>query len=144
MIELSGSGRSNGCRLRCAGGSPWNNTAQAVIAWDLNYTEGFTVYVDVQTNFSRRYLIYTAVDTDGLGDNTYVRHGLGTHAADGTWRTFLRDLQADLAEAQPEAAIEAVNAFSIRGSGRVDDIQLETTFPAELDTDADGLTDGIG
>jgi len=44
--------------------------------------------------------------------------------ADGTWRTFVRDLQKDLKEAQPAATITKVNAFLIRGSGKVDDIML--------------------
>jgi RHS repeat-associated protein len=36
----------------------------------------------------------------------------------------MRDLQADLEQAQPGVIIEEVNGFLIRGSGRVDDIKL--------------------
>ena len=61
---------------------------------------------------------------DGLGSGEYVHHGLGTAAMDGQWHTFVSDLQADLADAQPGVTILEVNGFLIRGSGRVDDIKL--------------------
>ena len=38
----------------------------------------------------------------------------------------MRDLQADLAEAQPGVRILQVNGFLIRGSGKVDDIKLHS------------------
>ena len=43
---------------------------------------------------------------------------------DGRWHTFVKDLQADLDEAQPGEKILEVNGFLIRGSGKVDDIIL--------------------
>jgi hypothetical protein len=46
---------------------------------------------------------------------------------DGQWHTFARDLQADLEASQPGVDILEVNAFLIRGSGRVDDILLKIT-----------------
>ena len=49
--------------------------------------------------------------------------GLGTAPMDGQWHTFARDLQAALGDAQPGVTILEVNAFLIRGSGRVDDIK---------------------
>ena len=54
-----------------------------------------------------------------------VRLGLGTGAKDGQWHTFVRDLQADLNQAQGRRVkILSVKSFSIRGSGKVDDIKL--------------------
>ena len=47
-------------------------------------------------------------------------------ASDGRWRTFIRDLQMDLKEAQPGVRILEVNGFFVRGSGRVDDIELRS------------------
>jgi hypothetical protein len=49
---------------------------------------------------------------------------LGSDAGDGRWRTYIRDLQSDVDEAQPGIRILEVNGFLIRGSGRVDDIEL--------------------
>ena len=90
----------------------------------MNYSEDFIVYIDVKTTKGQRYLYYEAVDQNALGKRRNVHHGLGTAAMDGQWHTFVRDLQADLAEAQPGVTILQVNGFLIRGSGRVDDIKL--------------------
>ena len=90
----------------------------------MKYSEDFIVYLDVETTAGHRYLYYTPVNQDGLGSGEYVHHGLGTAAMDGQWHTFVRDLQADLADAQPGVTILEVNGFLIRGSGRVDDIKL--------------------
>ncbi|MBU2490270.1 MAG: hypothetical protein KKA60_12840, partial [Proteobacteria bacterium] len=54
----------------------------------------------------------------------YVHHGLGAASKDGTWKSFTRDLAADLAEAEPGNVILEVNRFLIRGTGRVDDVTL--------------------
>jgi len=124
VIEFNGLGTSNGYRLRNEDGSKWQNTNQFVIEWSMNYSQGFTIYIDCETTAGHRYMTYRPVDEDELGDGTYVRYGLGTSARDGNWHTFMRDLQADLEEAQPGVTIEEVNGFLIRGSGRVDDIKL--------------------
>ena len=124
VIELLGTDTANGYRLRSDDGSPWSNTTHRVIEWSLAYDESFVVYVDVETTAGQRYLYYTPVDYDSLGTTRYVHHGLGSNTADGRWRTIVRDLQADLAEAQPGATILEVNAFLVRGSGRLDDVTL--------------------
>lgn len=56
----------------------------------------------------------------------YVHHGLGSHVIDGQWHTFERNLLADLEEAKPGEEILEVNGFFIMGSGRVDDIKLNS------------------
>jgi len=84
-----------------------------------------------------RYMMYTPVDENELGDGTYVRYGLDKSVRDGNWHTFMRDLQADLEEVQPGVVIQEVNGFLIRGSGRVDDIKL-----LESTADGDGMEDG--
>jgi len=82
------------------------------------------VYLDVETSAGHRYIYYTPDDYNDLGSGEYVHHGLGSVAKDGQWHTFIRDLQSDLAEAQPGVSILEVNAFALRGNGKVDDIQL--------------------
>ena len=64
----------------------------------------------------------TPAATSSLGTGTYIHHGLG-NIADGTWRSVMRDLEADLKEAEPDNELQAVLGFLIRGSGRVDDIR---------------------
>ncbi len=123
VIQLTGSGIDNGYQLRNSDGTKWHNSNQFVVQWSMKYSEDFLVYIDVKTTAGQRYLSYQPVDQNSLGKKQYVYHGLGTAVIDGQWHTFVRDLQADLAEAQPRVTILEVNGFLIRGSGSVDDIK---------------------
>ena len=79
----------------------------------------------METTAGHRYIYYTEAGYHNLGDGEYVHHGLGPNSIDGQWHTFVRDLQADLEEAQPGVSILEVNGFLIRGNGCVDDILLK-------------------
>jgi len=141
VIEFAGSGTSNGFRLRNYDGSPWRNTSQFIAEWSLQYSENFIVYFDVETTAGHRYIYYTPADEDLLGNAGMVHHGLGTNVMDGQWHTFVRDLQSDLQDAQPGVSILEVNAFLIRGSGRLDDIKLRDDKQV-YETAEDGYIDG--
>ena len=141
VIQFTGSATANGYRLRNADGSDWNDTACKVLEWSMSYNEPFVVYVPVQTKNGFRYLYYTSVDADSLGNSTYIHHGLGSHMTDGQWRTVHRDLAYDLKRAQPDNELQAVLGYLIRGTGKVDDIKTSKSLPATLETDGDGLTD---
>jgi hypothetical protein len=122
VMELSGSGTANGFRLRSPDGGPWANSAHVTIQWSMKYAEPFVIYIPVLTSNGFRYLYYTGAEHDNLGDSTYIHHGLGSGAHDGAWRTFTRNLEDDLKEAQPANELESIDGFLIRGSGRIDDI----------------------
>ena len=124
VIKLKGTGTYDGHVLRNEDGTPWHNSKQSTIQWSMQYREHFVVYLDVETTAGHRYIYYTPDDYDDLGSGEYVHHGLGSLARDGQWRIFTRDLQSDLEEAQPGVSILEVNAFALRGNGKVDDIQL--------------------
>ena len=124
VIEFKGSGTDNGYVLRNEDGSPWHNSEQFTIQWSMKYEEDFVVYLDVETTAGHRYVYYTPDDYDNLGSGEYVHHGLGSLAIDGQWHTFTRDLQKDIEDAQPGVTLLEVDGFFIRGSGKVDDIQL--------------------
>jgi len=141
VIECKGNLTNNGFRLRNSGGSYWNDSAFKVLEWSMKYSENFVVYIAAQTKNGFRYLYYTPVDTDNLGNDTYVHHGLGSHLVDGKWHTIVRDLAYDLKQAQPDNELQAVLGFLIRGSGRVDDIKTRNSVPMDLDFDGDGLSD---
>ena len=126
VIQLMGSGMLHGYELRNFDGTKWGNSSQFVLEWSMKYSEDFIIYIDVNTTKGQRYLYYTPVAQNLLGRRKNVHHGLGTAAMDGQWQTFVRDLQADLADAQPEVTILEVNGFLIRGSGSVDNIKLRT------------------
>ena len=141
VIELTGSGTNNGYRLRNANSSSWNDTNFKVMEWSMKYGEAFTVTIAVQTKKGPRSLNYTPVDTDNLGADTNIHHGLGLHVKNGQWHTLVRDLERDLKEAQPDNELLAVLAFLVRGSGRVDDIKTRKQIPADHDSDGDTIAD---
>ena len=124
VIQLSGSGYFNGYHLKNADGSNWQNTDQFIIEWSMKYSEYFYIYVDVQTDQGQRYITYTPDNYHLLGGDRYAHHGLGSNIINGQWHTVIRDLQADLHDAQPYVNIIEVNGFLICGSGKVDDIKL--------------------
>ena len=126
VIQFMGSGEENGYRLGNYIGSKWQNSKQFVLEWSMKYSESFMIYLDVESTAGHRYIYYTGAGYNRLGDGQYVHHGLGWGSIDGQWHTFVRDLQADLEEAQPGVSILEVNGFLIRGSGCVDDILLKS------------------
>ncbi len=127
VIQVAGNKLYNGYRLRSNTYTDWSNQSQFVIEWSMKYRETFQVYVEVETTKGYRYFQYEAVPKDYLGSSTQVRLSLGTDAKNGEWHTFVRDLQADLTKAQPGVTILKVNAFSVRGSGLIDDVKLKNT-----------------
>ncbi len=122
-----------------SGADAWNNTTERIIEWSMQYSKDYVVYISVQTTKGHRYLYYSAANSDsGLHSNgTYIHHGLGSISKNRTWQTFTRDLDADLAEFEPDNAIISVNAFLIRGAGKVDNIRLKKKHLAVYE-DADG------
>ena len=123
-IRLQGGGTSTGYKYPYSSSHYWNDATHKVIRWSMKYSESYTVYISVDTTSGHRYIYYTPVNYNNLGTGEYVHYGLGSYTKDGGWRTFERDLEADLHQAQPNVDIIDVNAFLIRGSGYVDDIIL--------------------
>ena len=130
VIALSGNGLNSGYRLGQADGSAWQDTERSLLSVELNFSEPFTFYVDIETSAGKRYLHYSPT---GLGDDwtwdIYIHHGLDSSLTDGRWQRIERDLAADLQAAEPDLELLQVNGFLIRGSGRVDDIVLTQANP---------------
>jgi len=107
-----------------SGSNSWKDTEHKNIQWSMKYSELFTVYIVANTTNGRRYVTYTATDNNiGLrGD--YIGINLGITAKDGRWHTFNRDIQEDIHEYEPDNELLSINAFLIRGTGKVDDIVL--------------------
>lgn len=125
VINFKGSlDLSNGYKLTRSGGSLWANTKNVVAQWSFNYANPYDIYILCQTSAGRRYMRYTNSASNTLGTGEYVHHGLGAATSQGQWTTITRDLSVDLKEAQPSVQIISVDAFLIRGNGRVDDILL--------------------
>ncbi len=123
VIELSGQGRTDGYILGAIWGeNRWSNKNHKRIRWSMNYNESFKIYISVRTTNGHRYIRYSATDGDEGLSGEYIRIGLGANADDGTWRTFERNLAQDISNAEPNNELLDIDAFMIRGSGRLDDI----------------------
>jgi hypothetical protein len=95
----------------------------------MNFSEDYMIYVRVSTRKGYRYLYYTANNTNhgiikSYDSGHYIHNGLGSTSNDGSWRTFSRNLTADLKRHEPDNAITSVDGFYVRGSGLIDDIEL--------------------
>ncbi len=127
VIDLNGTGESNGYIL----GSftdiySWRNTKESILKFRMKSSENYTIYILVKTLKGDRYLYYTDGDANyGKGETSiYIHHGLGVGTQNGQWREYSRDLDADLAEFESDNEIISINAFLVRGSIRVDNIEL--------------------
>ncbi len=101
------------------GKKAWNNRKDKTIRWDFNFNKNFVIMVSLKTKDGYRDLIYTSGEDNG---NLYF--GLGKYLVKGTWQTIRRDLKADLHKYEPDNEIVSVNAFLIRGSGRISKIEM--------------------
>lgn len=142
VIDFLGASWQNGYVLRNDALEQWRDAAKSVIQWSMKFSETYFVKVKVKTNRGTRYLRYTAVDYDELGDQLTIHYGLGSETQDGQWHTFVRDLKQDLELGQPGVKLIEVNEFHIQGSGRVDDVKLHSSSPPQ-DTDGDGISDAL-
>ncbi len=153
IIKLTGDGIQNGYVIgySFSKGSSWRDTTNTNIKWSMKYSEDFIIYVRVNTKEGYRYLFYTNSNKN-YGESNYdkphyIHNGLGIASNDGTWRTFSRDLNADLKRHQPSNEIISVDGFFVRGSGLIDDVELfstnsEQTNDAMYEDGEDGKTTG--
>jgi len=130
VLKLTGEGLKNGYVVgySYSHGSTWKDKANKTIKWSMKYSEDFMIYVRLTTKFGYRYLYYTDSNKNygevGYKKPHYIHNGLGTTSNDGTWRTFSRNLSADLKRHQPMNEIISVDGFFVRGSGLIDDVKL--------------------
>ncbi|WP_261591528.1 putative Ig domain-containing protein, partial [Pseudoalteromonas holothuriae] len=123
VIEVKGGARSNGYRLRVSPTQNWSSKGRE-ISWDMNYAEGYSIFVSVTTTSGHRYLTYYAGDKASHLSGQYATHYLPDTTTNGSWQTITRDLQADLAMVEQNVTITNINAFLIRGSGKVGEVRL--------------------
>ena len=107
----------------------WNDTKHSNIKWSMKNSEGFIIYLTVNTLNGVRYLKYFDGDFDQKnisGDEIY--YGLGNHASSGEWHTFIRDISADLKEFESENELISVEGLIVIGSVTIDDLELFNTL----------------
>ena len=144
VIELKGDGRDNSYALGGKRGSRvWNNTFGTTLSWSMKTDEKFKFFVYVDTLKGKRYFYYDYKDSSkGLYDEKYIRIGLGATSKSGTWKTFTRDLEADLKKYESDNTITAVNGIRFQGSTRIDDIVLSNDEVATLYTISERISSG--
>jgi len=122
VIKLQGDGLADAYMLRDAQNNDWNNTTDHILEWSLNYSEYFTIYVDVQTTKGRRYIVYNPRDDDRGLSGEYILFGVGANIIDGNWHTITRDLSRDIESVEADNRLISINGMIIRGSGLIDDV----------------------
>jgi hypothetical protein len=133
VIEFNGDGVNNGYMIGYSfnTNTGWNDTVNKTIKWSMKFNEEYIIYVRVSTTDGYRYLYYTANNQDyGISSYDaphYIHNGLGSASDDGQWVTVSRNLSADLNRFERMNEIISVDGFFVRGSGRVDDLELLST-----------------
>jgi hypothetical protein len=138
VVCLSGDGINNGYALGWTA-KDWsdnstnkiNDRVNKTIKWSMKFDEDYIVYVRLSTKKGYRYLYYTAANKNygvaAYDAPHYIHNGLGVASKDGTWRTFTRNLSADLKRFDQSNEIISVDGFFVRGSGCIDDVELLKT-----------------
>jgi len=111
------------------GEKAWNNKTDRIIKWDFNFDKSFVIMVSLKTKDGYRDLVYTSSDDNG---NLYF--GLGKYMVAGRWQTISRNLEEDLHKYEPNNEIISVNAFILRGSGKMGKIELLSSQKKETKT----------
>jgi len=121
VIQFSGNQLDNEYII----GGEWNNRKEKVLYWSMNYNESFEVSVAIKTLKGDRILSYTEDDNDFGLRGINIHHGLGKSSVSGQWQTYIRNLDKDLKEFESDNSLVSVKSFSIKGSGRIDDVILK-------------------
>jgi hypothetical protein len=126
-----------------SGSSAWQNGKEKTISWKMVTSDRYTVYIPVTTKNGTRYLFYNDLPKRILrhGVKGGILHGLGGYRHSeykGVWRTYTRNLEADLKDSEPDNELISVNGFIYSGSNSyIDEILLYN--PDEVIYE-DGLT----
>ena len=127
VIDLSGKETKTGYYLPL---TPLQQGAET-IQWKMKYSRYFVVYVQVLTSEGVRYLQY--YPSNHYIDDTKRFKGIpiGRHIRDGKWHTITRNLLMDIQDEdsfwrgdKPTIKLLKVQAFLIRGTGQIDDVEL--------------------
>jgi len=125
VVEFSGTGLENQYCFYPPQSMNWPVNSGFEMDWKIRYSEPLLIRIIVETNKGIRILQYSSSKKNKLGSKRVaLQYGLGTKLITGKWHRIKRNIQADLARAQPDIIIKQIKQFTIRGSGRIDDINL--------------------
>jgi len=103
----------------------WNDTKHSNIKWSMKNSDGFILYLTVNTINGVRYIKYFDGDFNQKNINgDEIHYGLGYSSSNGEWHTFIRDISADLKEFEPENKLLSVEGLIIIGNVTIDNLEL--------------------
>lgn len=126
-VEFNLTGVSNGYMLgdyEKNNKNAWKNKSEKILRWDMKYSKSFIINISIETPQGHRYISYSDSNVSNGKQGKFIHFGLGKESKSGTWKTFERNLDADLKSYEGNNSIEEVNAFMVRGSGKIDNIEL--------------------
>jgi hypothetical protein len=119
VIQLKGNATKSVYILMPKKKSFQRKKGEDIFQWEMNFDEDFVIMIGMHTLKGKRYLIYTSGEED-----SYLQYGLGEDSTSGKWKQYSRNLQEDLEHFDRYNKIISVNSFVIKGSGRVDNIEM--------------------
>ncbi|WP_445362293.1 hypothetical protein ACJJIQ_14585 [Microbulbifer sp. ANSA003] len=145
VVEISAQGIDDGFRL-------YSNTLDqgfgvtdaSTVSAQINLSAPAVLYYRIETSAGSAYVEYrsdiSAPEMGVSGGITYYKLPLGAEYLDGNWHTFERDIRADIAQLDAGVELESVDAFLVRGSGRIGTIEIGTN---RLDSNRYGDNDRL-
>lgn len=108
------------------GVTPWQNSKDTIIKFDLKSTNEVYAFVAVKTDQQQTYYLwYSFGKVPGAIFGRYASVNLNPAFKDGAWHTVTRDLVADLQSVFPGVNIIAVDNLMVGSlSARVDNVKL--------------------
>jgi hypothetical protein len=155
VLKFSGEGKATGYRLNISdvtNDNKFEKGSNDFIAWNMKYSENFTMYIRLTTEKGVRYMVYTPRGDDRGMSGVFIKLGLGKpqDILDGKWHRIVRDIGKDFGKFDPNNKIISIDSFLVRGSGEIDNLELGIGLDIEnmmeghpYPEDAeDGKTDG--
>ena len=110
-------------------GDAWNDTKHKNIQWSIKNSDGFVLSLVVNTQNGVRYINYVdANDTLATIGGDTLRYGIGESASNGTWHTYIRDIEADIKRLEPTNELLSVEGLIVVGSVSIDNLSLFNTL----------------
>jgi peptidoglycan/xylan/chitin deacetylase (PgdA/CDA1 family) len=103
----------------------WGDNNYSNISWSMKNSDGFILYLTINTTSGIRFIKYFDGDfpKKGIIDDV-IYYGLGNSASNGKWHTFIRDIEADVQEFEPNNRVLSVEGLVVIGSILIDDLEL--------------------
>ena len=129
-IELQGSSRQNGYMLGSiyTEAEKWHDTDNDSISWRIKSDDHFVVYLSVETTNGHRYITYTSKTDYHEINGEYITLSVGGDPTHNRWVFISRNIQEDIHEFEPNNELLSIDAFLVRGSVMIDDIETRSSL----------------